>query len=434
MWSRADDRVPVQPVAKRDPIVTTDNLGQIGLPIVRALTEADFLAINSRLSFEARIFLEFMDGARNHPLAGGLERKLKADPRFNAIEGKLVRCGNSAALLDTTKLVAWWLWRANDVGTERADSDLEDFLSSTQLRCLVCLWLLGVETDTDIKFDDDVILRPLERMPDSSHKEEMKRSSQTSLQVFPTPRSALVCVRSTETIKASLPEMSEETQIGEAYKKLYSIAMLMNCIPGICCLPSFYTCYSPEEVPLGPLAGSAGSAPIYDVVPSRLSRMSTLDTGTIEPMLERYHSLNAKKQENLRRALTRFAQSKGRIDSGESALDLGIALETILLTSEHGRKDVPDQLKAHFRLRGSWLVGKTYEERRIAYDLLGKIYDYRSQMAHSGHAYDLSSKQIDEVEKSRSEHTYIAECIFRKYIIDGAPEDWATLILGGLDR
>ena len=103
----------------------------------------------------------------------------------------------------------------------------------------------------------------------------------------------------------------------------------------------------------------------------------------------------------------------------------------VLLNSEHEDDEVPGQLMMHFRLRGSWLLGASAEERRRLFSTLSEIYSMRSQVAHNGYFSDrfLKRNSHDKRQAMSLEHTDIAERIFRRLITGGTP-NWSSLVLG----
>jgi hypothetical protein len=129
------------------------------------------------------------------------------------------------------------------------------------------------------------------------------------------------------------------------------------------------------------------------------------------------------------RALYRFAQAKGRSDRGDQALDLGIALEMLLLNSEHKGQELPGQLNLHFRLRGAWFLAKDASERIELYKIFGRIYALRSQLAHNGFSKDLEEIEYQDSEKMTLSHISTAERLIQKLIIEGQPDNWANVIL-----
>lgn len=127
------------------------------------------------------------------------------------------------------------------------------------------------------------------------------------------------------------------------------------------------------------------------------------------------------------RVLSRLSQAKRREQIEDKILDLGIALEMALLEDNKNN----DQLSLSFRLRGSWLIASDYEERQLIYHQLRDIYNFRSQVAHSGALCGNDAERIRAVRESFQEYALLAERIVRQLIYKTNP-DWLSVILGAI--
>ncbi len=417
-------------------------VGKIGLPkiVVEKLPTYEH-------SYSTQLSLQFHKAVRETEFGRKVLQKLRANKGVEALDGTMVKCGTIATRFDLERLAAWWLWRANEIGREQANADLEVFLSSEHSDVLGVLWVYGVKPETTQPLTDDVALMPVEEMPDSDDKEHILKSV-LRFRVHPgvelLPTAALV--KRYRTIKVLRPrEEKPEPDNGatprtwpefEVQKHLHKVGLLLNCLPGVCCTSAYSTSYSPPEVPLGPFGGSGGGMSLRDIVPLRVSRLKQGHEATLSELVDKYQQLPEPSKRRLERAIMRLAQAKGRIDLQDMALDLGIALEMLLLNTEHNRSELPGQLHLHFRSRGAWLLGRTAAERRDLFRVFGKIYSWRSQVAHNGICDELITTEAithDEIEKKMEEHISVAERVFQALIIRGTP-DWQALILGGEDE
>jgi hypothetical protein len=139
----------------------------------------------------------------------------------------------------------------------------------------------------------------------------------------------------------------------------------------------------------------------------------------------KYDKLNHSEKMRIERILNRLSQAKRRTQIEDKILDLGIALEMLLLQDNSNR----EQLSLSFRLRGSWLMGQSPGDRHEKYRQLRDIYEYRSHVAHGGVLCGGEEAKIESVRRSFPEYQRLAEDICRKIITDGKP-DWTRLILG----
>ena len=122
--------------------------------------------------------------------------------------------------------------------------------------------------------------------------------------------------------------------------------------------------------------------------------------------------------------MNRLAQAKGRAQIEDKILDLGIALEMLLLDDNRNA----DQLSLSFRLRGSWLLGSSAEDRLAKYQQFRDIYTYRSQVAHTGILCGGDSQEIKQVQESFLTYQSLAEDICKALILKDKP-DWSKLVL-----
>jgi hypothetical protein len=127
-------------------------------------------------------------------------------------------------------------------------------------------------------------------------------------------------------------------------------------------------------------------------------------------------------REELRIAIDRLNLAAGNLDVVDIAIDLGISLEALLL-HQMGRDR--GELSYRLRLRGAALLGGTVADRKATYDVLNRMYGYRSAAAHTG--------RLDADVKYANFDPGIAlgARLIRKVIEHGAWPDWDARVLGG---
>ena len=404
-----------------------NDLGEIHLPRIRV---DDFpLALANQ--YETRLFVAFHKLVDETELGRKLMARLKADGRVASIDGKMLSHGSGSTRLDLTRLAAWWLWRANEVGGDLADQNLDTFLNADQIDVICTLWVYGVEPSVEVDLGEGVMLLPLNAMPPSGDKEQLLQAKFGS-NPSPIPVASAALIKRYKTKKIVSSESAPDEGFEEVLKvqsELYQVALLLNCISGVCCTAGYSTSYSLPDGPLGPFAGRGGGSQVHDVLPRRVTRFEG-GQQSFANIQRKFRERPVNDQQKLSHALYRFAQAKGRLNEGDKALDLGIALEMLLLNTDHKNKELPSQLSLQFRLRGCWLIAESYEERSELYQKLGKIYGLRSQIAHNGNSHELARMEHSKKQEMLTDHIVIAERIFQKLILDGFPTDWSSLILG----
>jgi hypothetical protein len=410
--------------------MTHVGVGKLGLPIIGIQPDG----FPGPYTWE--IMTTYLNAVRELPVGKTIMSRLESDERVCRLLGKMLSNGAGASRLsDATRLAQWYLWRANLVGDQRTEKELEKFLNSEQIAAIATLWVYGLVSAQPTNVTDSVQLLSIDSIQDSPEKEEFLRSnSQVGKNATPpAPAVALTKEYLVNKVVSDRPESSFEAHsqsTARVQAELFALATVLNCVPGVCCVPGYSTSYLPPSVPTGPFSGSAGGTPIFDVLPHRSSEFRNGQQALATALLRSYETKPPQVKDRLQRAIFRLAQAKGRLDDGDKALDLGIALEMLLLNSEHNGQELPGQLNLHFRLRGSWLIGNDPTERKSLYRALGKLYAFRSQIAHNGYSDELMKLDHAERQAVLMDLIGIAERIFQKIVLEGVPKDWASLILG----
>ena len=112
----------------------------------------------------------------------------------------------------------------------------------------------------------------------------------------------------------------------------------------------------------------------------------------------------------------------------DRAIDLGVAMESLLLAE----LDDTAQISLTLRLRGAWLLGRDFGERKVIYSLLRDLYNCRSSAAHSG---KLSKRPKDaaRAESALKEGLPLCARAIKEVILRGGELTsifWEELLLG----
>jgi hypothetical protein len=148
-----------------------------------------------------------------------------------------------------------------------------------------------------------------------------------------------------------------------------------------------------------------------------------IDEADLKQLGEEYFRIGpAPRHDILRIPLDRLDRAKRQFDLTDSFIDLGIALEALLL---HGIER-QSELRFRLALRGAWLGGSDSVKRIEMQTAISKVYDLRSKAVHFGVVKrDAKNVQINK--------TGIEICIelIRKTIGSDCKIDWDKLVLGG---
>src|SRR5262249_29661761 len=110
-----------------------------------------------------------------------------------------------------------------------------------------------------------------------------------------------------------------------------------------------------------------------------LLRMHESLLATARSLIEKYLALPSSIRSKLVTPMERLRKALASNET-DMAIDLGIATESLLLSGAGSK----EQIALLFRLRGAWLLGRTFETRQEYYEIFKRLYDCRSEAAHSG--------------------------------------------------
>lgn len=122
--------------------------------------------------------------------------------------------------------------------------------------------------------------------------------------------------------------------------------------------------------------------------------------------------------------IARWRRSKQAATIEERLIELRIAMEAVLLTDDRN----PMGEKTHrLALRGAWLLGGTFEERKQRFDSLRQAYGLASRVLHAG---SLRSENETADLETISEAQDICRDAILRIIEDQDTPDWTSVVLG----
>ena len=377
--------------------------------------------------FQTQLFLQYVNIVEKTEIGKTLVETLSNDSRVKALEGKMISHGSGGQGFDVKTLAMWFLWCANEYGPDGAEEYLNSFLNENVVPVLNALWVLGVEATEPIKLQGGFEILPIDKLPDSRDKEMFLQSRfGYAVHIKSLPASAITYSCKVQKARNSDTPFStnEDAEFWQSGHRLYEIALLLNALDNISCLPYFSTSYAYPTTPFGLFSGSGGGSSVYDVLGQNTTKLTADAQTTIDEIIHDYDKLRDSEKARFQRILHRLSQAKRRNQIEDMILDLGITLEMLLLEDNKNN----DQLSLSFRLRGSWLLGETEEERMAIYIQLREIYNYRSQVAHSGILCKGDNRKIQQVQEAFPNYQLLAERICRLMLKNGKP-NWDKIVL-----
>jgi len=176
-------------------------------------------------------------------------------------------------------------------------------------------------------------------------------------------------------------------------------------------------------------SGYSHDGTLFDHAVSAASKKpETLDKKAVAELFSHFQKLDSREKDVMRIALARLNQALRRQNTVDKAIDLGIALEVMLL---HGVGD-DDRGEMRYRssIRGATFLGGNKTNRLKTFTLLKAAYDLRSKAVHS--RVFGSKKKEPPPEKILEDATRVCANIARKIIDRESFPDWETeYVVGG---
>jgi Apea-like HEPN len=150
-----------------------------------------------------------------------------------------------------------------------------------------------------------------------------------------------------------------------------------------------------------------------------------VDVEDAEALAALYFGIDdARPRETLHIPLDRLDRAVRGDDLADRSIDLGIALEALLL-HEPG-KQYQGELKFRLALHGAWLGGDDPQDRAEIQKTLKDVYDLRSRAVHTGRV-EPNQKNYEMIERG----TLLCKRLILKMIQADGRVEWSTLLLGG---
>ncbi len=353
---------------------------------------------------------------------------LKADADMAAFDGTFANVPHGGGVSVGVPNIARLLL-ARAIATKDVTGTVARFVSfvaDNAAKATAIMAVSGVKATVPIKLGPDVSLIPVTALPPSPQRGMALGQSALSpfKRRFPIP-SALTTgfmfrpvfyrpkkPQPAEEMGAHIPTTSAQSLLGEAFDLLSVLGIYPNfrmfwVQPDDWLMSAGMTGgwqYSSEEH-FGPEVG----------VPAKEA----------EALGAAYFSLDPEKRgKMLRIPLDRLGRAGREQDFADRAIDLGIALESLLL------HDIEDHGELSFRLslRGAWLIGSNDTERLKIQTSLKKLYDLRSRAVHSGFV-----ERNANTENTISRATEICRTLIQRLIDLKCKIDWQKAVVGGLN-
>ena len=107
----------------------------------------------------------------------------------------------------------------------------------------------------------------------------------------------------------------------------------------------------------------------------------------------------------------------------EQLVELRIALESVLLSDDRGNVG---EKRHRLAMRGAWLLGTTFVERKRNLHTLKTLYDYASSVIHAGSPEEKDSSPLD---KTIADAQRLSRAAILRIANAGTLPDWTDVML-----
>lgn len=342
---------------------------------------------------------------------------LKQDADLEPFHEKYQTYPGGTQSVDERFLATWLLLRARETGTDGAIADLERYLVTEKVPFLPVIALAGVELQRTCSLGRGVQLVPWETLPASYWKERLDQSAgDVFFYPFYRPTAALLRSEEVSVVHEAVPRTQLPVSLSD--EDLRDALLCMTLIGPSAPLAIGSWTQAAEWAPVQPAGSSHG-------YPGRTVRRvyDDADQQRLRVLHDKFLVLPDAEKQHYRIPLARLNSAMRRPTWVDSAIDLGIALESIFLQDLE-----PDRGELTFRLRAraARFLAVDVQERRNLFQFFGDLYGLRSNAVHSG-TVPANVRGRDTQEVLNRGYELVAASIER-IILTGAP-DWLGVLL-----
>jgi hypothetical protein len=358
-----------------------------------------------------------------------VSRVLAAWPDAQVFDGRMQYMSPGWGRAELPRLACWIKNRARAVGPTTAVEDLQQYLESDRVSCIDVMPVAALQVKDDILLSKGVSIISGGRCLAGTFGGNVIRKAKPFVKE-PARLSCIVRNRTYPRIHLDAGEEPDATNPGyPGIQELEDVRLLVTlAAPKAPISLGHWTDYPPHVPAVSPRGGS-----IHDVRAQAYMAESSADVTLLRTLHGAWVRLGEKSRRRYRISLARLSWAVSRSYRSElgstaaaqveSAIDIGIALESIFLTNIG-----PDRGELSFRLRlhAARLLRQDPHERSALARDLRRFYQVRSAAVHAG----TIPKGVEGVGAGRliMHATAVVREALKRIIIDGEP-DWHQLVL-----
>lgn len=339
------------------------------------------------------------------------------------LKGLMIRSGNGASNFGITasqRLASYALMGELDAGLKWFDK----VRATKRATALEVLPLWGIEVPSSVRLLDNVELVPFTALPDSSQKAglaspDFGRYAAGASYTWSPPTAALVARWLVDPLFYQGESEPIKLLVGspallQRIVPLLAVVSPSSVIPSI----SWYQFDDPDLVDA--LLGAGHSIHVSEINPVELRSFGEFSPDVATEIVRKYVALDGEIGARLDRALNRFDRAMRRHSPEDAAVELAIALES-LLVNEAG------ELTWKVGLRSALLFDGSKDEKLEARKIVRGVYRLRGMVVHTGSAHgeiDVQGLGKMKTQDLISKGAVVAASVIRATIRRGRIPDW----------
>ncbi len=300
---------------------------------------------------------------------------LKEDTDLDRFHDKYQICPGRCGLVDCKFLATWLILRARRVGADQAVADVERYLTADTVPFSLVVVLAGIEVPDPYPLAGGVQIIPWRDVSPSHWKEKLDESeSDAMMYPFYRPTSALLRWQDVKVFHETVPrtQLIQSLPEQDLRDALLCMGLVGPAAPVVVATWTEAAEWAPVDIP-GSSHGYPGRVIDTTYTAADLQRLKALHEGFL--------ALTDNVRRHYRIPLERLNSARRRTTTVDSAIDLGIALESVFLQD---LEDDRGELTFRLRTRAARFLSADVEKRRDLFQFFGDLYRLRSKAVHTG--------------------------------------------------
>lgn len=357
-----------------------------------------------------------------------LVEAIRKEPELKSFDREYrVQLPTYTRVLTFEKLAEWLVDRAKHVGARQAVRDVDRFLTAKEIPIWQGANISPIEITRSIILDGAMALVPFREISTDYARDRFLTGADDFAKFQTLAGAALVHLSIWPKEKIFVPENDRNYPRDLArWNELETSVSILAISTGVSVVWSAMWSQMADWVPCSEMAGARPELPpeMY----RRIVKTLSLFRGTYARALhQKYWALDEATRNILHVPIERLNRALRSIGSVDSAIDLGIALESIFLSE---RSDEGGEISFALRVRSARFFGRSPARRRAISILIRDAYSLRSRAVHSGSFERSSRKNKIDPTLCLSRTSSLLLLALRRIIRAGRMPDWDEVTFG----